>query len=565
METQVPTPRNPEDPTYPSSLGFEKEVTSDSSPRHSTNDSPRKSLATVEDVNDDEGKYLTGIKLSLVIASVTLVTFLVLLDMSIIVTAIPTITTQFHSLGDVGWYGSAYQIASACLQPLTGKLYTNFNSKWTFLAFFFVFELGSLLCGIANSSKMLIVARAVAGMGCSGLMNGTLTIISSCVPLHKSPKIIGMVMGFCQTGLICGPLIGGAFTEKASWRWCFYINLPIGAVVAIALAFINIPEQFPKPSIKSAAKTILHKLDLIGFILFSPAAIQLLLALEYGAGSYPWGSARVIGLFCGSGGAFIVFLLWEHRQGDKAMIPLSMVAQRTVWTSCVFMMGLFGTVLALSYYLPIYFQSVRNDTPIMSGVSLLPMMLSQVVFAVSSGILIGRLGYYLPWAVFCGALTAISGGLLATLSPHTSVGKWVGYEIIAGAGRGTGFQMPIIAIQNALHPTQLSVGMAVLMFTQTLSGAVFLTLANVIFDAGLKSLLPKDAPNADAAAIIAAGATGFRSAVSSEDLPGVLTAYAKSIDYVFYATAGLGVVMFLIAFGMGWKDVRKKKTSPESA
>lgn len=153
------------------------------------------------------------------------------------------------------------------------------------------------------------------------------------------------------------------------------------------MVFIHIPDQFPKPPIKSAAKTILHELDLIGFVLFSPAAIQLLLALEFGAGSYPWGSATVIGLFCGSGGAFIVFLLWEYHQGDKAMIPLSMIAQRTVWTSCLFMIGLFGTVLSISYYLPIYFQSVRNDSPIMSGVSLLPMMLSQVACAVSSGIL----------------------------------------------------------------------------------------------------------------------------------------------------------------------------------
>ncbi|KAJ5897520.1 hypothetical protein N7504_007808 [Penicillium tannophilum] len=569
METQVPTPENPGSP-HPSSLGLEKEVEviSDSPPRQSTNDPPKESLVAVEDVKedvkDDEGKYLTGTKLGLVIASITLVTFLVLLDMSIIVTAIPTITTHFHSLKDVGWYGSAYQIASACLQPLTGKVYTNFNSKWTFLGFFFVFELGSLLCGIATSSKMLIIARAVAGMGCSGLMNGSLTIISSCVPLHKSPKFIGMVMGFCQMGLICGPLIGGAFTEKASWRWCFYINLPIGAVVALAMVFIHIPDQFPKPPIKSAAKTILHELDLIGFVLFSPAAIQLLLALEFGAGSYPWGSATVIGLFCGSGGAFIVFLLWEYHQGDKAMIPLSMIAQRTVWTSCLFMIGLFGTVLSISYYLPIYFQSVRNDSPIMSGVSLLPMMLSQVACAVSSGILIGRLGYYLPWAVFCGLLTAIGGGLFATLDPHTSVGKWIGFGILVGAGRGTGFQTPIIAIQNTLKPSQISVGMAVLMFTQTLSGAVFLTLANVIFDAGLRSLLPKDAPNADAAAIIAAGATGFRSVVSSEDLPGVLTAYAKSVDYVFYLTAGMGVIMFIFAFGMGWKDVRKKKPSSES-
>ncbi|KAJ5746424.1 hypothetical protein N7520_011606 [Penicillium odoratum] len=549
METQVPTPGDSGLSTHPTSLEFNKEVASASisasSPRHSTNDPPKDSLVVVEDIKDED-KYLTGTKLALVVGSVTLVNFLMLLDMSIIVTAIPTITTHFHSLGDVGWYGSSYQIASACLQPLTGKVYTNFNSKWTFLGFFFVFELGSLLCGIATSSMMLIIARAVAGMGSSGMMNGGLTIISSCVPLHKSPKLIGMMMGFCQFGLISGPLIGGAFTEKASWRWCFYLNLPVGAVVAFAMIFIDIPDQFPKPPIKSAAKTILHELDLIGFVLFSPAAVQLLLALEYGAA-----------------GTFIVFLLWEYRQGDKAMIPLSMITQRKIWTSCIFMIGLFGTVLSMSYYLPIYFQAVRNDSPIMSGVSLLPIMLTQVACAVTSGILIGKLGYYLPWAVACGILSAIGAGLFSSLTPYTSVAKWVGFGIITGAGRGFGFQTPIIAIQNSLQPSQISVGMAVLMFTQTLSGAVFLTISNVIFDAGLRSLLPKDAPNADMTAIIAAGATGFRSVVSSEDLPGVLIAYAKSIDYVFYMTAGMGVLMFIISFGMGWKDVRKKAPSSE--
>ncbi|KAJ5740443.1 hypothetical protein N7493_000315 [Penicillium malachiteum] len=530
-------------------------------------DSPYESATDTKMIPEEKRRYLTGMRLYLVTGAVTLVSFLMLLDLSIIVTAIPRITDHFNSLADVGWYGSSYQIASACLQPLTGKVYSNFNSKWTFLGFFFVFELGSLLCGIANSSKMLIIARAVAGMGGSGLMNGGLTIIASLVPLHKSPGLIGMVMGFkvCQLGMVGGPLIGGVLTEKVSWRWCFYINLPVGAIATILLLCIEVPDQMIKPPVKHAATTIMRELDLIGFALFSPAAIQLLLALEYGAGTYGWKSATVIGLFCGAAATFIIFLLWEHRIGNKAMIPLNMVANRKVWTSCVVVMAMYGAGLASSYYLPIYFQAVKDDSPIMSGVSLLPTIVMQIIFAVMSGTLIGRLGYYTPWTIFSGITNSIGAGLLSTFTPHTSTGKWIGYEVIFGASRGAGFQTPIIAIQNAVPQGDVSVAMALLIFSQTLAGAVFLTLANVIFDAGLKSLLKKDAPNADAAAILAAGATSFRTVVSKADLPGVLKAYAKSCDYVFYMATGLGVVIFAFAFGMGWTDVRKKKPSEEKA
>ncbi|KAJ5183451.1 hypothetical protein N7492_001067 [Penicillium capsulatum] len=514
----------------------------------------------------DEPVYLTGARLLMVLTGVTLVCFLMLLDTSIISTAIPKITSQFHSLGDIGWYGSSYQIASACLQPLTGKIYTNFSSKWSFLAFFFVFELGSLLCGIASSSKMLIIARSIAGIGSSGLMNGSLTIIASSVPLHKSPALIGIIMGFSQLGVACGPLLGGAFTQYTTWRWCFYINLPIGALVAILILFIDIPDQAGKPAVKSpkvALDIVRRELDLFGFALFAPAAIQLLLALEYGQGEHAWNSATVIGLFCGAGGTFIVFLLWEYRQGDRAMIPLAMVAQRTVWSSCIFLMCVFAMVLCASYYLPIYFQAVRNDSPLMSGVHLLPSILSQLLLAVSSGALITNLGYYFPWAFFCAVFTSIGSGLISTFTPGTSTGKWVGYQIILGAGRGAGFQVPMIAVQNTLPATQISIAMSILMFIQTLSGAVFLTFGNLIFSSGLKELLPIDAPNVNPEVIIAAGASNIREVVSGQDLPGVLKAYAQSIDHVFYMCAALGVTCGIIAFGMGFKDIRQKKpTSP---
>lgn len=170
----------------------------------------------------------------------------------------------------------------------------------------------------------------------------------------------------------------------------FYINLPIGALVAALIVFIDIPDQASKPIIKSpkvALDIILRELDLVGFALFAPAAIQLLLALEYGQGDYAWNSATVIGLFCGAGCTFIVFVLWEYRKGDRAMIPLAMIAKRTVWSSCIYMMSLFAVVLCATYYLPVYFQAVKNDTPLMSGVHMLPSILSQLLFAVSAGIL----------------------------------------------------------------------------------------------------------------------------------------------------------------------------------
>ena len=133
--------------------------------------------------------------------------------------AIPKITSDFHSLPDVGWYGAAYQLASATLQPLTGKVYFNFDNKWSFFGFLMFFELGSLICGVATSSNMLIVGRAVAGMGSAGLVNGALTIIAGCVPMPKRPAMIGIMMGVGQLGLVGGPLFGGLFTQYATWRW----------------------------------------------------------------------------------------------------------------------------------------------------------------------------------------------------------------------------------------------------------------------------------------------------------------------------------------------------------
>jgi Fungal trichothecene efflux pump (TRI12) len=176
----------------------------------------------------------------------------------------------------------------------------------------------------------------------------------------------------------------------------FYINLPIGGAVTALLAFIHVPDRTTKGRTTSTLQIVLQKLDLPGFALFAPAAVQFLLALNWGGHLYPWDSATVIGLFCGAAGTLCVFLAWEYREGDVAMVPLSMVRRRIVWSSCLVMAFFMGCSIILSYYLPIYFQTVMDATPTLSGVYLLPGILSQILFAVMSGIL----GILDPYCIF---------------------------------------------------------------------------------------------------------------------------------------------------------------------
>lgn len=283
---------------------------------------------------------------------------------------------------------------------------------------------------------MFVVGRAIAGAGSSGISNGALTIISAVLPPRAQARFLGVNMGLGQLGLALGPVVGGLFTEHVSWRWCFYINLPIGGVVAILLLLFRIPEPEPKPPARQVLATAVKSLDLPGFMLISPAAVMFLLGLQYGGNQFAWDSPVVIGLLAGAAATFGLFLFWERRQGDDAMVPFAMLTHRIIWSAAGNMFFLMASVLVADFYLAIYFQAVHDDSPLMSGVHMLPTTLGIVLFTIISGTMIEKLGYYLPWVVAGGAVSAVGYGVLSLLSPTTPVANWIGYQIVYGVGNG---------------------------------------------------------------------------------------------------------------------------------
>ncbi|OHF04282.1 efflux pump [Colletotrichum orchidophilum] len=507
-------------------------------------------------------KYLSGAQLCVVITCVIIVAWLMFLDSSIIVTAIPAISDEFHSLQDIGWYGSAYHVSNAAFQPLTGKIYRYFSSKWSFFVFLVVFEIGSLICGAAPSSLILIAGRVIAGIGSAGIMSGSLTIIAGSVPLEKRPALMGLVIGLANSGSVCGPVLGGVLTDYANWRWTFYINLPIGGVVLLFLAWCQIPDQVPKPKPMAVISKVHTYLDLPGFLLCAGAAVLFLTALELGGNKYAFHSLTVIGLFCGSAVALAAFLVWNYRKGDDGLIPSSMAGKRPVWSAAATTFTLVGSAMIQIYLLPLYFQAVQGATPVQSGINVLPSILSQLAFAYGGGVLVGKFGYYLPWAIAGTAATIIASGLFTSLTPTTSVAQWVGYQIITGGGRGIVLQLPSIAIQANLPPEQISMGMSLVMFSQFMGSAVALAVGNVIFVGALRQDLSKFAPNVDPLTVLAAGATGFRKVVAQKELPGVLMAYVSSVNKEFYLSLGLAIASFCFAWGMGWRDIRPTEKYP---
>ncbi|KAK8122054.1 hypothetical protein PG984_010724 [Apiospora sp. TS-2023a] len=523
-----------------------------------------KSLQDALDKTQSSNNEIQGLSLGLLITGLSLVVFLISIDRTIITTAIPYITAEFHSTPDIGWYGSSYLLTACAFQPVFGRVFTLFHIKWSYLLAMFMFLLGSLISGVAPSSMTLIIGRAVAGFGSAGILTGSFVIVATGVPLKSRPvytAIVGLMFG---VGATVGPLIGGVFTDLATWRWCFYINLPAGAVTVVVIALVLHPA--PQNHLHRPFLDRLIDLDIIGNFILLGTSVMLFLALEFTTTGESWGSVKIIGLLSGFGAGILAFVTWQWWKQDGALIPPSIVTQRTVTAACLTGFFTYGALLIHSYFMPIWFQAVWGYTAIQSGVAMIPYFVANALFSLFSGIFVSKVGYFTPPAILGSAIGTIGCGMFTLIRPNMGTGMWIGLQILASAGFGMSIQQGFTAVQTVLSKEDVAVGTASVVAAQSLGGAVFISVGNNVFQARLRAIIAGDhLEGIDIDAVVAAGATAFRNLVPKAELEQLILDYNGALQTVFLVAVPLAGLAFLSTCCLEWNSVKAKPTSTTEA
>ncbi|KAJ7150499.1 ABC transporter [Mycena crocata] len=492
---------------------------------------------------------LTGRRLAVVFVAILLAVLMVALDQTILATALPRIASDFNSFSLQGWVATSFVLTQSVFLLFFGQVLRIFPAKWVLVATMAIFEVGSLVCGLAQNIGALIAGRAVSGLGAAGMFVAMLQVVSQATRLEDRPKYMGMLGGVFGLSSIIGPLIGGGFTDHATWRWCFFINLPIGGVSLAAVSFLlkSAPPLGVDPT-KRSRKDILEQvrnIDWVGAVLVAAAVTSLVLALQWGGNTKHWNDKAVIVTFVFAGVIAITFVFWEIFVGDGAMMPVRIFKSRSIYAIISFSFLNRFTQLLFSFYIPIMYQVARGHSAVKSGIDLLPLLLSGMVTVIGSGIIVSKFGYYYPFLLGAPLFLAVGSGLFYSVGLSTSSATLVGFQILVGIGTGMGMQNSVVAIQVEFkdEPKLLGQAQSLASFGQFLGGMMGLSVAEPVFASELTHFLARYAPDAPAA-IARNSPTAIYSDLPAEIIPGVLKAYIESLRIVFVLGVPVGKCIF---------------------
>lgn len=472
---------------------------------------------------------------NLIFLAVVLGMLLAALDQTIVATALPTVVADLGGAGHQSWVVTSYLLASTIVTAVVGKLGDTFGRKTAFQAGVVFFLAGSILCGMAESMTMLVASRALQGIGGGAITVTAVAVIGEVIPLRERGRYQGALGAVFGVTTVIGPLLGGFFTDHLSWRWAFWVNVPV-AVVVLAVAATAIPRL---------TRTTRPTIDYPGIVLVGLGASGLVLATSWGGTTYPWGSPTIIGLIIGSIAALLAFVVVERRAAEP-ILPIRLFADPVFTACCVLSFVVGFAMLGALTFLPTFMQFVDGVSATTSGLRTLPMVLGLLVTSLGSGVIVGRTGRYKIFPVAGTAVMAAGFLLLSRMDADTPTVIQSLYLLILGAGIGLSMQVLVLIVQNTVDFTDLGVATSGVTFFRTIGSSFGAAIFGSLFSNFLTDRL--------AAALAVSGAPPDAAKspqalhqLSPEVAAPIIAAYADSLSRVFLFAAPVAIVGFVLA------------------
>ncbi|MFF3174958.1 DHA2 family efflux MFS transporter permease subunit [Streptomyces sp. NPDC057900] len=478
------------------------------------------------------------------------------LDQTIVSTALPTIVSDLGGLEHLSWVVTAYLLASTAATPLWGKLGDQYGRKRLFQIAIVIFLIGSALCGIAQNMPQLIGFRALQGLGGGGLIVLSMAIVGDIVPPRERGKYQGLFGAVFGMTSVLGPLLGGFFTEQLSWRWVFYINLPIGVIaLAVIAAVLHIPVRRTK-----------HTIDYLGTFLIASVATCLVLVASLGGTTWPWGSAQIIGLAVLAVLLLIAFVYVERRAAEP-VLPLKLFRIRTFSLVAVISFVIGFAMFGAMTYLPTFLQVVHDISPTMSGVHMLPMVFGLLLTSTGSGQIVSRTGRWKVFPILGTGITAIGLLLLHRLTETSSTLEMSLYFFVFGAGLGLVMQVLVLIVQNAVSYQDLGVATSGATFFRSIGASFGVAIFGTIFTNRLTDKLGaalngRALPPGVSADSLSADPRAIGKLPPPLRGP-VIHAYSTSITDVFLYAAPVVLIAFVFAWLLKEDKLRGSVTAPD--